>query len=120
MSNKSIRSLGWLNLSVLLAVMLAGVFAVSAQQIISENKVDSNQPAGGGAEKSSTVKIGRKADPAPAAAGTYDWRGFYVGRPVGHGCGKGETRVQPLPDAATFISLAPTTIDPKAKGTILG
>ncbi len=55
---------------------------------------------------------------APAGAAT--WGGAYGGGNIGYGWGKADTNVLPLPDAATFINLLPTTMHPKPNGAVLG
>ena len=50
----------------------------------------------------------------------YSWTGFYVGGNVGYGWGNGDTSFSPLPTAAGFIDLAPTTLNPNPKGVLGG
>ncbi|MEY2489355.1 MAG: outer rane immunogenic protein [Verrucomicrobiota bacterium] len=49
-----------------------------------------------------------------------NWTGFYLGLHAGYGWGKGDTSVDPLPTAAAFINLAPTTFQPDVKGFLGG
>lgn len=59
----------------------------------------------------------------PLAANTaqaHDWTGPYLGVNIGSGSGGGDTDFTPLPDAATFVSLAPTTLDTDPSGVIFG
>jgi outer membrane immunogenic protein len=116
MSNKSNGSFRWLNLSALILALLASAFSINAQQIVSENGGGTNDATSGNIKSDKKTK--EKAAPAPSS--TYNWSGFYVGGQVGYGWGKGDTKFEPLPDPPTFVNLAPTTIDPKAKGAIIG
>jgi outer membrane immunogenic protein len=61
-----------------------------------------------------------KAAPAPAAALPYSWTSFYVGANLGYGWGRGDTDVEPLPSAATFVNLAPNPRATDAKGILGG
>jgi outer membrane immunogenic protein len=45
-----------------------------------------------------------------------NWTGFYLGLHAGYGWGEGDTNIVPLPSAATFVNLAPTTLDPDVDG----
>lgn len=55
-----------------------------------------------------------------SAAGGYSWTGLYIGVNLGYGWGTADTRFTPLPDATTFINLAPTTLRPDPAGVIGG
>lgn len=55
---------------------------------------------------------------APLSAG--DWDSAYWGFSLGYGTGKGKVQVDPLPSAATFISLKPGSIDTDPKGALAG
>ncbi len=49
--------------------------------------------------------------PAPPPPGSrFSWKGAYVGAHVGNGWGRASTSFAPLPTAAQFINLAPTTL----------
>ena len=50
----------------------------------------------------------------------FSWEGVYIGPHIGYGWGDADTRVSPLPDAATFVNLAPTTLSPNPDGLLGG
>ena len=61
------------------------------------------------------------ASPVPAPAGNgYHWTGVYVGAHIGGGWGNADTKIDPLPDAATFINLQPSKLHPDPTGIIGG
>lgn len=62
------------------------------------------------------AKLPRAAKKCCPPPGDYDWGGAYIGGQIGYGWGQGDTRFEPLPSAATFINLAPTTLQPDPKG----
>jgi len=72
-----------------------------------------------GPEPLSSGKEMKQVAPAPPEC-DYTWTGFYIGGNAGYGWGNGDTRFHPLPDAATFGSLAPQTLDPDPSGFIGG
>jgi len=51
---------------------------------------------------------------------TFDWTGPYVGAHIGYGWGSADTRFSPLPNAAQFRALAPTTLGPDPSGLVGG
>ena len=51
---------------------------------------------------------------------SYNWSGFYIGGNVGYGWGDADTSFNPLPSAAAFVNLAPTTLGPDPQGVIGG
>jgi outer membrane immunogenic protein len=58
--------------------------------------------------------------PPPPVVPVYSWTGFYVGGNVGYGWGNGDTSFSPLPTAAGFFDLMPTTLSPKPRGVLGG
>jgi len=61
----------------------------------------------------------KQVAPAPPEC-DYTWTGFYIGGNAGYGWGNGDTHFHPLPDAATFFDLEPTTLSPDPSGFIGG
>ncbi len=55
-----------------------------------------------------------------AADGTFNWTGPYVGLHLGYGVVNADPGTKPLPDAATFINLEPTSQSLHAKGVLGG
>jgi outer membrane immunogenic protein len=108
-----IRLKNLFGLSALALAILVGTSSIQAQQIVSENKVESNPTTENGSVKKNTRP---NETAAPAAGSGYNWSGFYVGGHAGYGWAKADTDVNPLPSAATFINLAPTTIELRPKG----
>ncbi len=51
---------------------------------------------------------------------TNKWTGFYGGGHVGYGWGRADTSFTPLPTAASFSDMLPTTLRPDPKGIIAG
>jgi outer membrane immunogenic protein len=56
----------------------------------------------------------------PPPSTSYTWTGFYVGVSVGHGSSDGDTAVNPLPSAATFVNLLPQTLNLDPTGALGG
>lgn len=108
-----------------LALIFAGLALVS----ISASVVAQSQPSGPQgdeetsavtkpAEKTSTVAAPVAPPVLPPPPGT--WTGWYFGGNIGHGWGDADTSFTPLPTAAQFINLAPTTLSPDPSGVIGG
>jgi outer membrane immunogenic protein len=57
---------------------------------------------------------------AAPAVSLYNWTGFYLGGNIGYGWGNGDTSFTPLPTAAGFINLAPTTLSVRPRGVLGG
>ncbi len=53
---------------------------------------------------------------APPAVPPSNWTGFYFGGHAGYGWGRGATSYAPLPSAAAFFNLAPTTLNTSPHG----
>src|SRR5271167_4269260 len=60
-----------------------------------------------------------KAPPA-APPPVYSWTGFYVGGNAGVGWNRGNTDVNPLPNAATFVNLLQQTLNTNPRGAFAG
>lgn len=53
--------------------------------------------------------------PAPSPT-SYDWNGGYIGGHISWGTGRANTTFSPLPNAAQFIDMRPTTLTPDPSG----
>lgn len=113
-----------LSILATLAFMIVGTVHIQAQDSRVYGSDTSNQPA---VDKFADQKIvnrtfnakGTESASAPAA-GTHDWSGGYVGFHLGYGSGKGDTRFEPQPNAATFINLQPQTVRVRPRGMFGG
>ena len=61
----------------------------------------------------------KQVAPAPPEC-DYTWTGFYFGGNAGYGWGSADTHFDPLPDAVTFVDLAPQSLSPDPEGFIGG
>jgi outer membrane immunogenic protein len=82
---------------------------VEVKEAVLMSRTESTPPASSSAPAAA-------ASPAPAPFSGFTWTGFYFGGHAGYVKGNADTDVRPLPDAATFINLAPTTLKPNPKG----
>ncbi|MEY2479935.1 MAG: outer rane immunogenic protein [Verrucomicrobiota bacterium] len=57
---------------------------------------------------------------APAPSCPINWSGFYLGLNGGYSWGSADTNFDPLPDAASFFSIEPITLQPDPSGAIGG
>ena len=74
----------------------------------------------GGVESMPSGKEMKQVAPAPVPECDFTWTGFYLGANFGYGWGDADTDFEPLPDAATFVFLNPTTLHPDPDGWIGG
>jgi outer membrane immunogenic protein len=124
---RSYKLFRWLALTTqVLAV--GGLISLSAYaQGPSHQQVSQDKAADAG---TLAEAVPASAATAPAAAvphpmtlpppSTNKWTGFYGGGHVGYGWGRADTSFTPLPTAAAFIDMAPTTLRPDPKGIIAG
>jgi len=56
----------------------------------------------------------------PPPSSSFTWTGFYFGANIGHGSVDGDTAVNPLPSAATFVNLLPQTLNLDPTGILGG
>ena len=117
------KSFRWLALSTqVLAV--GGLLSLSAHaQIQNQPQVSQDKAADAvTVTEASAATAPASAFPKPILPppSTNKWTGFYGGGHVGYGWGKADTTFTPLPTAAQFINLAPTTLHPDPKGIVAG
>jgi outer membrane immunogenic protein len=103
MSGRSNKLFNWLNLSAIIVTLSICTLSALGQQITTST--DSSE--------GSSAKSGKSA---PSPSDDFSWKGVYFGGHVGYGWGQANTKFNPLPDAATFINLAPTSLKVRPKG----
>jgi outer membrane immunogenic protein len=65
----------------------------------------------------SVAQTGKVSKKQPASN---NWTGLYAGLHLGYGMGNADTAIAALPDPATFVNLANTTLHPGPNGVIYG
>jgi outer membrane immunogenic protein len=108
-----------------LTLMIAATISLQAQQGQTYSSVGSSQPVSDNFLNEKVVKkpsFDAKTDKtkAPTLLAAYNWTGGYIGGHFGYGWGKGDTRFEPLPSAATFINLQPQTVRVRPRGVLGG
>jgi outer membrane immunogenic protein len=87
------------------------------------NAAEGSEPLVSRSESGSvtTAKASARPDsPVPAPATSYTWTGGYVGGHFGWGWGRANTTFTPLPTAAQFIDMRPTTLRQDPSGFSVG
>jgi outer membrane immunogenic protein len=102
--------------SKLLSLLLVAGSALGQQQIIANNQPVADVPVFSEATGANVPTV----PPTPPASSSYNWTGWYVGGHGGYASGNANTRFAPLPDAATFVNLAPQTLKPDPSGAFGG
>lgn len=119
------KSVHWLALSTQV-LAIGGLLSLSAHAQIQNQPPSQDKAADAvavteaGAASATTVPAPALPKPILPPPATNKWTGFYGGGHVGYGWGKADTSFTPLPTAASFINLAPTTLRPDPKGIIAG
>lgn len=134
---RRIRLSGWLALAALV-LTVGGPLSLSAQTASPQQSNDEKKTAdvkNGEQTSSEDVVLVAVAEAPPAAAAkvpalpapappprpfSFRWTGLYFGVHIGHGSGNADTTITPLPTAAIFINLAPTTLQPDPGGVLGG
>lgn len=113
---------GWLIVRAL-AVVLGVVVPISAfgqeknDRSTTTNTAERSDVVVLRAESGSLAAATASAHPAPSPAATSsNWQGGYIGGHIGWGRGRADTIFTPLPTAAQFVDLAPTTLRPDPSG----
>jgi outer membrane immunogenic protein len=120
------KSLRWLSLSTQV-LTVGGLLTLSAQaQIQNQPQLSQNRAADAvtvteaGPASAATAPVPALPKPILPPPSTNKWTGFYGGGHVGYGWGRADTSFTPLPTAASFGDMAPTTLRPDPKGVIAG
>ncbi len=109
MNTKMNRSYNWL-LPGIVAIISCGLVPLSAYAQAGQDKAG-DLVARTDVTPAATVSMPNTPTPPPPTS-TYSWKGAYIGGHFGYGWGRANTRFAPLPTAAQFINLAPTTLKP--------
>lgn len=110
----------WLMPSALTLALIGSIaISVSAQDSSPERRAEKTKlsPA---TETVSAETTTAPAPPVPLPPPPGKWTGWYIGGHLGYGWGRANTTFTPLPSAAQFISLAPTTLRPDPRGIVGG
>src|SRR6266849_2528979 len=124
----------WLALTTQVLVV-GGLLSLSAHAQIQNQQPVSQDKAADAVTLTEAVPATAATAPASAATApapavpkpmilpppsTNKWTGFYGGGHVGYGWGRADTSFTPLPTAASFFDMLPTTLRPDPKGVIAG
>ncbi len=117
MNIKMNKSYNWL-LPGILAIISCGLVPLSASAQAGQDQA-SDLVARTDVTPAATVPMPNTPTPPPPTS-TYSWKGAYIGGHFGYGWGRANTSFSPLPTAAQFINLAPTTLKPDPTGVFGG
>jgi outer membrane immunogenic protein len=116
----SLKPIRWLALTILqLAILGSIAICVSAQNRLDERRTEmaKSLPLTETVPAETTTA---PEPPAPLPPPPGKWTGWYIGGHLGYGWGRANTSFTPLPSAAQFINLAPTTLRPDPRGIVGG
>src|SRR5882762_2385 len=117
MNIKMNKSYNWL-LPGILAIISCGLVPLSAYAQAGQNQAG-DLAARTDVTPAATVPMPNTPTPPPPIS-TFSWKGAYIGGHFGYGWGRANTSFSPLPTAAQFINLAPTTLKPDPTGVLGG